>query len=574
VTALGGRPRDAEADGGAPPSPVATGAKVAALANTGVSALPGVGDLLQAVPFQREAVSDMVRKFNVFSDVLEGQPDRDFEDDESAAVPEDKGSVLGAVALITGSTVGAGILALPTAVAPAGFAPSMAAMGSVWLLLTLEALLLAESNITLMRERDEYRLIHGRPHSDVTLSLTEMAGRSLGRAGEAATTLVYLSLSMTLLVAYICKSGEILAAPLGMDAAEAGALFTVVMGSTLCFGGLKTADVLNRGLTAVLVFLFFAILGGGSGVAEWDRLSFADWGVAPQTVPILFLALVYHDLVPVVCSYLGGDVRRIRDSILIGSAVPFVLFGAWCAVALAVLPPGVAADPLELLSGNGENAGAALVISAFSLAAIATSFIGSCVGLSEFLNPFLQRAADAAAARVLAGATAAAAAAASTSPAPEEKGPAWALWRRSERAAVRTTSYALLLLPPLGVAVTCPDVFFAASSFAGAYGMTALYGVLPPVAAGSLRAEADAALRMLRPDEAEAVRRRGGVADAVQLVPGGRLVLLGCGLSAASVFAYRLVQDLAPHLLLQAATNAPPAATAAQIADAAATLAS
>ena len=40
------------------------------------------------------------------------------------SVDDAPGSVLGAVALITGSTVGAGILALPSVAAPAGFGPS------------------------------------------------------------------------------------------------------------------------------------------------------------------------------------------------------------------------------------------------------------------------------------------------------------------------------------------------------------------------------------------------------------------------------------------------------------------
>jgi amino acid permease len=43
--------------------------------------------------------------------------------------------VLGAIALITGSTVGAGILALPSVTAPAGFGPSTGR-----LLLTKDAL--------------------------------------------------------------------------------------------------------------------------------------------------------------------------------------------------------------------------------------------------------------------------------------------------------------------------------------------------------------------------------------------------------------------------------------------------
>jgi Tryptophan/tyrosine permease family len=54
------------------------------------------------------------------------------------------GSVASAVALITGTTVGAGVLALPTATAAAGWVPSTLAMVAAWLLLTTSGLLLSE----------------------------------------------------------------------------------------------------------------------------------------------------------------------------------------------------------------------------------------------------------------------------------------------------------------------------------------------------------------------------------------------------------------------------------------------
>ena len=49
--------------------------------------------------------------------------------------------------------------------------------------------MLAEVNVAVMRERDEYRLVHGRGHSPVTISLTDMAARTLGEAGPHAWTL-------------------------------------------------------------------------------------------------------------------------------------------------------------------------------------------------------------------------------------------------------------------------------------------------------------------------------------------------------------------------------------------------
>ncbi len=78
---------------------------------------------------------------------------------------ESKGTMMGVVALITGSTVGAGILALPSVCAETGVVPSICGIVGTWLLLLLSALLLAEINVSVMRERDELRFEHGRGHS-------------------------------------------------------------------------------------------------------------------------------------------------------------------------------------------------------------------------------------------------------------------------------------------------------------------------------------------------------------------------------------------------------------------------
>jgi len=80
--------------------------------------------------------------------------DLDLDLTESAEV---EGTVVGAIALITGSTVGAGVLALPATVAPAGFLPSTAVLTGCWAFLLVQALLLAEVCVAVMRERDEVR---------------------------------------------------------------------------------------------------------------------------------------------------------------------------------------------------------------------------------------------------------------------------------------------------------------------------------------------------------------------------------------------------------------------------------
>jgi hypothetical protein len=51
-------------------------------------------------------------------------------------------------------------------------------------------------------------------------------------------------------------------------------------------------------LSWYLSVLFLLIVPGGASVADWTGLEHVDWSRAPQTLPIILLALVYHDLTP------------------------------------------------------------------------------------------------------------------------------------------------------------------------------------------------------------------------------------------------------------------------------------
>jgi hypothetical protein len=70
-----------------------------------------------------------------------------------------------------------------------------------------------------------------------------------------------------------------------------------------------------QGLTSVLLLLFGVILTAGAaqaGLPASLASGTADWAALEPAVPIMFLALVYHDLVPVIVDYLGGDRQNIR----------------------------------------------------------------------------------------------------------------------------------------------------------------------------------------------------------------------------------------------------------------------
>jgi len=435
-------------------------------------------------------------------------------------------SILGAVALITGSTVGAGMLALPQATAAGGFLPSVAVLFFSWLLLASEALLMAEVNFSMKEkqnsEKQDFKKLNSEKQNfkklnsakqnfekqnsaESVISLRDMADGTLGPAGGSLVSGLYLFLSYTLLVAYISKGGELLEllSEQNLSSGLSSVGFTLSIGTLLWRGSEKTIDFTNQALTSILLFLFGGLLLIGSQTADFSSLlNQQNWSEEWSALPVVFLALVYHDLVPLICKYLGWNKAKIRTALLVGSFIPFVLFVAWDAVALALVPgtvnvieAGGVLDPITvLIETQGEIAGTAIGV--FSLLAIGTSFIGTSLSLVEHFKKEVQN---------------------------------WSVEQsRTQEVDERLLAVCCALGPPSLAAFSNPGMFFTATKIAGGYGMTLLYGILPPIMAWGIR----------HPIGAKPCPQKQA------FVPGGRPVLASLTSFAASIEIGKLVSDL------------------------------
>jgi tyrosine-specific transport protein len=451
------------------------------------------------------------------------------------------GSLFGAIALITGSTVGAGMLALPEVTAPAGFGPTAVGLVATWALLVAEALLMAEVNLELMRQ--------AKPEdAGKIVTLRKMAEQTLGKPGKVVT-LIYLLLSYCLLVAYLAKASEVLDYFAGHTLAPitSASLLCASIGGLFLFGGPNAADRLNQALTSVLFAFFIGILG--VGISQNDVVGNlasnpASWSQLSPAVPILFLSLVYHDLVPLICSYLGGDRKLVRSALVLGSLVPLFMFLSWEAVALSLVPGGglvlggtvtgtdfasaavavqevalttgaavvstattavgaaaatikpLTVDPLQVFV-HRSGPGVGLAVECFSFLAVITSFMGTVYGLSETLRsevPLMIQnlgtfiGSDAIASYDTSGSTKNKKTT-NTANAVEVDDNDGTLQQQQGFLSdpSRVLALALTLGPPLAFTAENPGAFLAVLSIAGGYGMTALYGVMPPVMAWKLR---------------------------------------------------------------------------------------
>ncbi|CAK9169592.1 unnamed protein product [Ilex paraguariensis] len=269
--------------------------------------------------------------------------------EETVKVSKKEGTIAGAVALIIGTTIGSGILALPQKTAPAGLLPSSISLTICWAFLLIEALLLVEINVGLLRKKQK----RATENELEVISIRTMAQETLGEWGGTLATVTYVFLGYTSLIAYSSKSGEILYHLINIPESISGFFFTALFTILISVGGTRATDQVNQWLTTSMIGLLLAIevlavvFGGWSGLG-----GSGDWGKVPATLPVMIFCLVYHDLAPVLCAYLGGDLTRIRASVLLGSVVPLLALLVWNAIAIGLSGQAdQGADPVELLMG-------------------------------------------------------------------------------------------------------------------------------------------------------------------------------------------------------------------------------
>jgi len=382
--------------------------------------------------------------------------------------------------LIAGTTVGAGVLALPAVTLPAGVVPSTLVLALVWLYMLVSGLLIAEANLQVMAAT-------GR--ADVGLLGTIQA--LLGKGGVVIAGVLYMFIHYALLVAYIARGGDLLTGGLVNLEKLVGLsvqiplwwghiAFAVLFGSLLYWGSERFVGWINAVLLAVVIVAFAALLVLCAGNLAPERWLHRSWGAASSTVPVIVVAFVYHNVVPIVTTRLAGDVRKVRSAIVLGALVPLVMFVVWNAVILgsvdavggnAAIDLEVAViDPIERLRLVRSQPALGQVISIFSEFAIATSFIGFVYGL---LNVFRDLASFIDRNR--------------TEDTEQSEFAETVPSEATTKSFQKPLRYLLVLIPPLALSVTSPNIFFSAIDLAGAFGNSILFGIIPAVMAWKLR---------------------------------------------------------------------------------------
>lgn len=129
--------------------------------------------------------------------------------------------------------------------------PSSVSLTLCWGFLLIEALLLVEINVWLLKQRKN-RVVNDKNDLEV-ISIRTMAQETLGEIGGTVATLTYVFLGYTSVIAYASKSGEILYHLINIPEPVSGCFFTLLFAILVSSGGTRTTDQVNQVLTVVMI---------------------------------------------------------------------------------------------------------------------------------------------------------------------------------------------------------------------------------------------------------------------------------------------------------------------------------
>jgi tyrosine-specific transport protein len=303
-----------------------------------------------------------------------------------------KNRTVGSILIVAGTTIGAGMLAMPLASAGVGFGVTLALLLSLWALMCYTALLLLEV----------YQ------HVPADTGLGSLALRYLGRYGQWITGFSMLFLMYALTAAYVSGAGELLASSLSqwlnveLPPAAGVLLFTAVGGGVICVGT-TLVDLFNRFLfSAKIIFLIVMLALLLPHIHQMNLLTLPlQQGLALSAIPVIFTSFGFHGSVPSIVSYMNGDVRKLRRIFVIGSFIPLVAYIFWQIATLGSIESPVFSSLLASHAGlNGlleairavvASPHVELAVHLFADLALATSFLGVALGLFDYLADLFQR---------------------------------------------------------------------------------------------------------------------------------------------------------------------------------------
>jgi len=295
---------------------------------------------------------------------------------------------LGSMLIIAGTTIGAGMLALPIASAGLGFSTAIIVLLLAWGLMTYTALLMLE--------------VHQHAPTDATLNT--LAKSLLGKKGQLIANFSMIFLFYALCAAYIAGGGSQLQVnfntwfELNLAPQYGAIIFAVLFGSIITLGT-GTVDKINRLLFTIKILVLAAMFYLMTPYVQGQHLLEMpiEQGIILSAIPVVFTSFGFHGSIPSVVRYVGIDIKSLRKIMIFGAALPLFIYLFWQVISQGLMSQEhlLASDGLGGFIANIANmlnqpaiSGAVTI---FADLALATSFLGVSLGLFDFFSDTLNK---------------------------------------------------------------------------------------------------------------------------------------------------------------------------------------
>ncbi len=291
---------------------------------------------------------------------------------------------IGAVLIVSGTAIGGGMLALPIIAVKLGFFSILSLFFLVFLSACVSAVLLIKINLML----------------GPGMTLLEMTQKTLGRTGQQLAKWSLVLLSYALLSAYLTGTALFLQKQHffqffeGQSLMGAAAVFIILL--TL---GIQVIDQLNKILFVIMVCVFVSIIARlfpEVDYSDFYQISDSKSMLWISALPVLYTAFGFHGSIPVIVKYIGHHPKVLRRIIMVGSAIPLLLYLAWIFSAVGVLTANqihqlnhypVLSNLIHLLqTASNHSEFLSSLLNLFYGLAVITSLLGVGLGLFDHIS--------------------------------------------------------------------------------------------------------------------------------------------------------------------------------------------
>lgn len=289
-------------------------------------------------------------------------------------------SLTSGILLVSGTCVGAGMLALPIVTGFAGFLPSLVINILCWLFMLITGLLFLEATLWM---KDGSNVL-------------SMAHHFFGSVGKWIGGAVFLFLYYSLEVSYIAGGTPIFTSQLeslGLSiSGVSGYLLFALFFGCIVFIGSRAIDPVNWILMIGLILSYILLVTVGSFHVDSVLLKRQNWALFLFAAPTLFSAYGFHNVIPSLATLMNRHAQKLRLAIIIGTTIPFIIYAVWQWIIIGTiseeqiaLAAAQGVPVTEILNDITGNNWFSLISNYFGYFALVTSFLGVSLSMVDFV---------------------------------------------------------------------------------------------------------------------------------------------------------------------------------------------